>query len=206
MFGPGGQRLLDEMPLAPVYAVRVESLRDLIEIYDREVAMLEREIHTWLRDDKAYWAIQAIDGVGKTMAAMFMAEIGDVSRFATPDKLCSWAGLAPRHRESDTKVTRGRITKMDSTLVRWAAVEAVARYHVGEPIRDAYARIAARRGRKIARVAAARKLLTLVCYQVNANGLGLTASGGLCLTGGGLGGHRGGCPGESVAGSGRASR
>ena len=164
MFGPGGQRLLDEMPLGPVYAVRVESLRDLIEIYDREVARLEREIHTWLRDDKGYWAIQAIDGVGKTMAAIFVAEIGDVSRFSAPDKLCSWAGLTPRHRESDTKVTRGAITKMGSTLVRWAAVEAVARYRGGEPIRDAYARIAARRGRKIARVASARKLLTLVYY------------------------------------------
>src|SRR3954451_7833968 len=61
MFGPGGQRLLDEMPLGQVYAVRVESLRDLIEIYDREVARVEREIYTWLRDDKGYWAIQAID-------------------------------------------------------------------------------------------------------------------------------------------------
>ena len=117
-----------------------------------------------LRDDKGYWAIQAIDGIGETIAAIFVAEIGDVSRFATPDKLCSWAGLTPRHRESDTKITRGAITKMGSTLVRWAAVEAVARYRGGEPISDAYARIAARRGGKIARVASARKLLTLVYY------------------------------------------
>ena len=41
--------------------------------------------------------------------------------------LCSWAGLTPRHRESDTTVHRGAITKMGSTLVRWAAVEAVQR-------------------------------------------------------------------------------
>ena len=49
-------------------------------------------------------------------------------------------------------------------LVRWAAVEAVARYRGGAPIRDAYRRIAERRGTKIARVAAARRLLTLVFY------------------------------------------
>ncbi len=48
--------------------------------------------------------------------------------------------------------------------MRWAAIEAVARYHGGAPIKPAYARIAARRGNKIARVAAARKLLTLVYY------------------------------------------
>ena len=127
MFGPGGQRLLDEMPFDRVYRLRVESLRDLIARYDHELAALDREIITWLRDDKGYWAIRAIDEVGKTMAAIFVAEIGNVSRFATPDKRCCWAGLAPRHRESDTKVSRGRITKMGSTLVRWAAVEAVAR-------------------------------------------------------------------------------
>jgi hypothetical protein len=48
--------------------------------------------------------------------------------------------------------------------VRWAAVEAVVRYHGGDPIRPAFQRIAERRGKMIARVAAARKLLTLVYY------------------------------------------
>lgn len=77
---------------------------------------------------------------------------------------CSWAGLTPTHRESDTKVHRGHITKQGSTLVRWAAVEAVARYHGGAPIAPACMRIAKRRGVMIARVAAARKLLRLVYY------------------------------------------
>ena len=164
MFCPTGQRILDEMPFDRVYLIRVESLRDLIELYDREIGILEREIAIWLRDDKGYWAIQALDGVGLTMAAIFVAEIGDVSRFAGPDKLCSWAGLTPKHRESDRTVKRGHITKMGSTLVRWAAIEAVARYRGGEPIRDTYYRLSEKRGRKIARVAAARKLLTLVFY------------------------------------------
>ncbi|MHB8464962.1 MAG: transposase, partial [Acidimicrobiales bacterium] len=98
------------------------------------------------------------------LAAVFVTEIGDISRFSSPDRLASWAGLTPRHRESDTKVRRGSITKQGSRLVRWAAVEAVSRYHGGGDIRVAYHRIAARRGRNIARVAAARKLLTLVYY------------------------------------------
>lgn len=53
---------------------------------------------------------------------------------------------------------------MGSKLVRWAAIEAVARYHGGAPIRASYQRTAARRGNKVARVAAARKLLSLVYY------------------------------------------
>ena len=93
---------------------------------------------------------------------MFVAEIGDVTRFPTADRLCSWAGMTPRHRESDTKVRRGSISKQGSRLLRWAAVEAVSKNHAGGDIKAAYRRIAERRGRNIARVAAGRKLLTLV--------------------------------------------
>jgi transposase len=79
MFGPKGQTLLDAMELADAYLVRVESLRDLIEVYDREVVMLERCIHELLRDDRGDQAIQALDGVGRTIAAIFVTEIGDIS-------------------------------------------------------------------------------------------------------------------------------
>jgi len=48
--------------------------------------------------------------------------------------------------------------------VRWAAVGTVARYHGGAPIAPAFRRVQERRGTMIARVAAARKLLTLVYY------------------------------------------
>ena len=98
------------------------------------------------------------------LAAVFVAEIGDITRFPSPDRLCSWAGMTPTHRESDTKVRRGSITKQGSRLLRWAAVEAVSKNHAGGDIKDDYRRIAERRGRNIARVAAARKLLTLVYY------------------------------------------
>jgi transposase len=98
------------------------------------------------------------------LAAVFVAEIGDVGRFASPDRLCSWAGLTPRHRESDTKVRRGSITKQGSKLVRWAAVETVSRNHGGSRIKSDYRRIAERRGRNIGRVAAARRVLVLVYY------------------------------------------
>jgi transposase len=164
MFGPGGQRLLDEMPFSGAYAIRIASLRDLLELYGRELAMVEQVVARRLRGNLGYQAVQAINGVGPVMAAIFVAEIGDVSRFHSAGHLCSWAGLTPTHRESDIKVTRGHITKQGSNLVRWAAIEAVACYHGGAPIAPTYARVAARRGVMIARVAAARKLLCLVYY------------------------------------------
>ena len=46
------------------------------------------------------------------LAAVIVAEIGDIRRFRHPGQLGCWAGLTPRHRESDAKVTRGHISKM----------------------------------------------------------------------------------------------
>lgn len=166
LWGPAGAKWLDDQELAEAYQHRVVSLRRLIGRYDIEITDLDRRIHDRLVDDVGYQVIQQLAGIGPVLAAVFVAEIGDVSRFRSPKQLSSWAGLTPRHRESDTTVIRGPITKQGSALLRWAAVEAVARYRGGAPIRDTYQRIAARKGNKVARVAAARKLLTLVYYGI----------------------------------------
>src|SRR5262245_9638524 len=70
MFFGAGNTQLDTMVMADPYVIRVESLRDLIEIYDREVSMLERNIHARLAHHGGYHAIQAINGVGRTIAAV----------------------------------------------------------------------------------------------------------------------------------------
>jgi transposase len=164
LWGLAGTAYLNGLDLDDGYHTRIESLRDLVEHANRDVAMLERVIHQRLRDHAGYRAIQSIDGVGPILAAIFVTEIGDVGRFPNPEALCSWAGLTPRHRESDTKAHRGRITKQGSVLVRWGAIETIAGGHGGPKLRADYRRIAARRGTRIAQVAVARKLLTLVYF------------------------------------------
>ncbi len=56
-------------------------------------------------------AVQAIPGIRPILGAVLVAEIGDIHRFSTPEKLTCWAGMTPLHRESTTS-HRGRITKM----------------------------------------------------------------------------------------------
>ncbi|WP_222131305.1 transposase [Pseudonocardia sp. C8] len=87
------------------------------------------------------------------LAAVFVAEIGDITRFPGPAQLASWAGLTPKHRESDTTVHRGRITKQGSRLVRWAAVEAVQRLPGHTRLGGFRDQVGARRGRNIGVVA-----------------------------------------------------
>ena len=115
-----------------------------------------------LRGHVGYQAIQQIPGVGPLFASVFVAEIGDVTRFKSPAQLASWAGLTPKHHESDLTVHRGPITKQGSRLVRWAAVEAAQRQASGTKLRADFVRITAHHGdsagaRKIARVAVGTK-------------------------------------------------
>lgn len=164
LFGVAGTALLDTCELGDAYATRVESLRQVMEVVEHQIKMTQQRVEARLADNPGYWAVQAIPGVGPVLAAIFVAEIGDISRFKTAHQLASWAGLTPTHRESDTTVRRGHITKQGSRLVRWAAVEAVQRQRGATPIRAHHHRVADRRGKKIGRVAAARKLITLVYY------------------------------------------
>jgi transposase len=97
MFGPAGNAQLDAMTLGDSYTTRVASLRDLIERYDREVGRLEGQIHRQLRHHRGYQAVHAINGIGPTIAAVLVAEIGDVARFRSAQALCSWAGLQGGH-------------------------------------------------------------------------------------------------------------
>lgn len=164
LFGVKGLKLLAELRLPEVYRYRVDSLLRLITLFDLEVVQTAKLTRLRLDADPGYAAVQTIPGVGPVLGAVFVAEIGDVSRFARPAQLASWAGLTPKHYESDTTVHRGRITKQGSRLVRWAAVEAVQRGDEDSPLRAVRDRIEPRRGRSVATVAAARELIEMVFY------------------------------------------
>jgi transposase len=135
LWGPTGQAQLDRLELPEAYSIRLDSLRNLLDVYERSIAELDAHIHAELKADPGYQA-------------------------------ASWAGLTPKHRESDEVVHRGEITKQGSPLVRWAAIEAVGNYRAkgNEKLRADYRRIAEHAGKYKARVAVARKLLTLVFY------------------------------------------
>jgi transposase len=164
LFGATGRRRLAAAPLDTAYRLRVNALLRLIDALDFEIQAVAGPLRVALAGHPGFTAVQQIPGVGPVLAAVFVAEIGDVHRFTSAAHLASWAGLTPRHRESDTKVRRGPITKQGSTLVRWAAVEAAhGAGHAGW-LSEKRAAIADRRGPNIATVAVARKLLTLVYY------------------------------------------
>ena len=167
IFGRGGGVWLDGLPLPQPYAGKVASLRALISVLDGEITRLEAQAAAMLGGDKGYAAVRTLPGIGAVLGAVIIAEIGDVTRFRKPGQLCSWAGLTPRHHESDLKVIRGHVSKQGSRMLRWALTEAVQHQPAGTRPREVKDEIIARRGeeaRNIAKTAAARELLVQVFY------------------------------------------
>jgi transposase len=91
-------------------------------------------------------------------------EIGDITRFGSARKLASWAGLTPTVRGSDLTVRHGRICKQGSAWLRWVLNQAAQTAKRSPEFAASYQAIARRRGKKIATIAIARKLLTRACH------------------------------------------
>jgi transposase len=104
--------------------------------------------------------LTTLPGVGQFTALVMLAEIGDISRFPNARKLASWAGLTPTVRGSDLTVRHGHISKQGSAWLRWVLNQAAQTAKRSPEFAAAYAAIAQRRGKKIATIAIARKLLT----------------------------------------------
>jgi transposase len=164
LFGRAGAAFLDELALREPPRRRLDSLLALIGDFDREIAAATREIDSLASIDDRVNVLTQIRGVGPYTAMLVIAEIGDVARFPTARKLCAWAGLTPTVRSSDGRARLGHITRQGSRALRWALVEAAQKAALGGgPMRETFERIAKRRGRKIAKVAVARKIAAL-CY------------------------------------------
>ena len=164
LFGKAGREFLAGLELPEGSRQRLDSLMALIGDFDREITATTREIDQRARADKRVGVLCQIRGVGHYTAMLIIAEVGDVKRFPTARHLCASAGLAPTVRSSDGKARLGHISRQGSPALRWGADRSRAKIPTGGgPLRAMFERIAKRRGRKIAKVAIARRILTL-CY------------------------------------------
>ncbi len=164
VFGKAGRALLEDLALPPVSRARLDANLRLIDAVSDEVVQAERELRALFRGDDRIKRLTAIPGVGLITAATVVTEVWDITRFPSPDRLCSWAGLTPSEHSSGEHTRRGHISKQGSRWLRWVLVEAAARPQADTGLRAFVDRIASRRGTKIARVALARRLLTLSFY------------------------------------------
>lgn len=101
------------------YETDLFEIRSLLRVYDTlqdEISLVENEITTHLSKINSH--IPSILGIGKVSAASIIAEIEDISRFDSPNKILAFAGLDPRIYQSGTQEFRGRMNKKGSVVLR----------------------------------------------------------------------------------------
>ena len=120
-------------------------------------------------ESEARAVLETIPGVGPITVDVVVSELGDVLRFGSAKKVCSYAGLCPGQRESAGRSRSLGITKQGSKLLRWALVEAAWRLvRFTRRWQCIFEGLAARRGKKKAIVAIARRLLCVMVAMLRA--------------------------------------
>ena len=108
---------------SPATTLEVRQVIRQIMSLDKEVDLIEKEIKAIV--DASGTTLMTIPGIGYIYASVIMAEIGDITRFDSPDKLQAFAGLDPTKYESGTYVgNSNKMVKRGSTYLRWALVQA----------------------------------------------------------------------------------
>ena len=114
--------------------------------------------------------IHTVPGFGKFLSVLVAVEVADVNRFENSGKFHSYAGVIPSTHSSGGRTYHGKIVKEGNRGLRWAAVEAVwPAIRADFDLRCFYERLKKRKGANSAKVATARRLLTIIYRMLKEN-------------------------------------
>lgn len=174
LFGVKGREwltgILSGEKLRPMARAVIANQLALIDRYQQQIDCLEDQVELSAEQQATMRLLKTVPGIGKVIAHVVVAEIGDVRRFSSAKALCNWAGLTPRVRNSGAVVRHGRISKEGSPLLRGAMCQAAnVACRISKRWKGVYENLAKRRGKRIAKVAIARRLLTVVFHMLTRN-------------------------------------
>jgi transposase len=173
LFGRSGREWLKEVvekELRPTSRRVVLETLTMIDQLNDQIKELAKDIPLPENLKPKAEILMSRPGIGKLLSAVILAEIGDINRFNAPKALCHWAGLTPRVHQSDTTVRHGRISKQGSRYLRSAMIcAAMTACRISPRWYGVDEHLARRLGRRAAKVAVGRRLLTVVYYMLTRN-------------------------------------
>ena len=121
----------------PVKSLELQHTIRLIRELDTEISEIENQIQSIMKE--LHSPITTIPGVGFRMAAMILAEVGDFTRFASPDKLLAYAGMSPStYQSGQLKNCYPHMEKRGSRYLRYALYNATKYVCLWDPTFSAY--------------------------------------------------------------------
>ncbi len=108
LFGRQGRERLERMRLPDPWAATVQTSLHLLDDLAREIDEIERELRTLGADHAYVPLLTTVPGIGWVLGYTIAAELGEISRFASPKKLAGYTGLCPRVYQSGTRTDAAR--------------------------------------------------------------------------------------------------
>ncbi len=166
LFGVKGLKFLEDLKLSPLTAIQRDELIRTVGACNSQLKTINAVINEIAEKDDDIQRMMTIPTIGPLVATTIKAYVADFKRFPNADKLACYAGLVPSVRQSGDKEAHGHITKQGPGMLRWALVQsaAITRPSHGE-LHKYYQKKKAKIGVKKARIALAKKLLT-ISYRV----------------------------------------
>jgi transposase len=159
LWSQAGRAELRALELAPWAARRREDLLRWLEQLEKETSELQRQIAEQARLRPEVARLMTHPGVGPITGLAFVLTLGPWQRFGRAKQVASYCGLIPTERSSGGRQRLGHISKQGSPLLRWLLVEAAqSAVRQEAEMQRRYRRLAARKSRALAKVAAARQL------------------------------------------------
>jgi len=159
LWRPAGRKELESIALAPWASRRRQDLLDLLDQLTPKIQELTRALEEEVEKRAVTRRLMTHPGVGPLTALAFELVIGTPQRFHCGKQIASYLGLVPEEKSSGERRRLGHISKQGNSLLRFLLVEAAQVTVRSQPEwRNKFFHLAMRRGRKIAKVAMARKL------------------------------------------------
>ena len=159
LWRPAGRKELDSFALAPWASRRRQDLLDLFDQLTPKIQELTQALEEEVEKRPVARRLRSHPGVGPLTALAFELVIGTPERFHCGKQIASYVGLVPSEESSGDRRRLGHISKQGNVLLRFLLVEAAQVTVRSQPEwRSKFFHLAMRRGRKIAKVAMARKL------------------------------------------------
>jgi len=154
-----GRKQLESFLLAPWASRRRQDLLELLDRLNPTIAELTQAIEQEVEKCPDAQRLRTHPGVGPLTALAYVLIIGRADRFQCGKQIACYLGLVPLEESSGERRRLGHITKQGNSLLRFLLVEAAqVTVRNDQEWRSKYFHLAMRRGRKIAKVAMARRL------------------------------------------------
>jgi transposase len=171
LFGIGGRELLASLELPDPWNTTVDaSLRVIDHLHD-EITGCERELRALGADHRYVPILMSAPGIAWILGYTIASEIGDIERFAAPEKLVGYTGLCARVYQSGERDRRGPLAKNGPKYLRWAMLEAAV-HACRHPIyRERFLttrrRLGRQRGPRVAQIDIARRLTGAIWHMLS---------------------------------------